>query len=143
MTRIAAFVVLLGGCSLGMQSAAAQTYACEPSSSAHAAALKAYITRLVTSSDAATVSKRQLYQLPVASASVVQIVTTKSVCRQAAEAYHAAVRGANAPKISRTVAVVKVGTSRYAVIDPQEREGEFELNVIFDANFTPLVTFQS
>jgi hypothetical protein len=45
--------------------------------------------------------------------------------------------------VSRSVAVIRVGATRYLVLDPAEREGEFEVAVIFDSDFTSLLAFNS
>jgi len=87
--------------------------------------------------------KRRAYQLPEMPSSQVQIVKTKSICQRAAQAYNKAVRGNSASQVSRTVAVIKVGSTRYLVTDPAEREGEFGVTVIFDGAFAPLLAFDS
>lgn len=135
-------LLLLPACSVGVHAAEAQTYACAASNSAPALGLQDYALRL-TGGDPSLDKKRQSYQLPKVPASQVQIVKTKSVCTQAAQAYNKAVRGNSAPQVSRTVAVIKVSTTRYLVTDPAEREGEFGVTVIFDASFSPLLAFHS
>jgi hypothetical protein len=135
-------LLLLSACSLAAHPAEAQTYACAASSSESAVGLKDYTLRL-TGGDPSLDKKRQAYLLPQVRSSQVQIVNTKKICQQAAEAYNRAVRGNSAPQVSRTVAVVKAGTTRYLVTDPAEREGEFGVTVIFDASFTPLLAFHS
>lgn len=135
-------LLLLSACSLAVRAAEAQTYACAASNSEPALGLKDYALRL-TGGDPSLDKKRQSYQLPTVPSSQVQIVKTKSVCQQAAQAYNKAVRGISAPQVSRTVAVIKVSNTRYLVTDPAEREGEFGVTVIFDASFTPLLAFHS
>lgn len=139
-TRIIGLILLVL-LALVTRTSAAQTYACDATSK-DAGALKSYVTRL-TSGDLAQDSTRITYKLPQTTAKQVTLVTTKSVCQQAAQAYHRAVRGPTPPQISRTVVVVKVGTTRYVVLDPVEREGEYEVTVIFDATFVPLAAFNS
>jgi hypothetical protein len=135
-------LLLLPACSLAVHAAEAQTYACAASNSESAVGLKDYALRL-TGGDPSLDKKRQSYQLPKVSSSQVQVVKTKSICQQAAQAYNKAVRGNSAPQVSRTVAVIKIGSTRYLVTDPAEREGEFGVTVIFDASFTPLLAFHS
>lgn len=135
-------LLLVGACAFGFKPATAQTYTCQPIDSPSSIALKDYAVRL-TGGDPSLAQTRQLYQLPVTQASKVTIVKTSSVCQQAAQAYNKAVRGAAAPQISRSVSVVKIGSTRYLVVDPAERAGEYEVNVVFDAAFVPLSSFNS
>ncbi len=134
--------LLVSACSIGVHAAEAQTYTCAASTSSAVVTLQDYALRL-TGGDPSLDRKRQSYQLPSVPASKVQIVKTKSVCQQAAQAYNKAVRGNSAPQVSRSVAVIKIGTTRYLVTDPAEREGEFGVTVIFDASFAPLLAFNS
>jgi hypothetical protein len=135
-------LLLVGACAVGIRPATAQTYTCQPTNSPSSVALKDYAVRL-TGGDPSLEETRQLHQLPTIQASKVTIIKTNSICQQAAQAYNKAVRGASAPPISRSVSVVKIGTTRYLVIDPAERAGEYEITVIFDAAFAPLSSFNS
>ena len=135
-------LLLVGACAFGINPATAQTYTCQPTNSPSSVALKDYAVRL-TGGDPSLAETRQVHQLPTTQASQVTIVKTNSTCQQAAQAYNKAVRGASAPQISRSVSVVKVGSTRYLVLDPAEREGEYEITVIFDAAFAPLSSFSS
>jgi hypothetical protein len=120
----------------------AQTFSCAPDTGVDATNLREYVVRL-TGGDPSLDAIRQRYSLPVASASQVQVVTQAKTCKTAAQAYHTAVRGSSVPQISRSVVVVKVTNSRYVVFDPAERQGEFEVTVIFDNAFQPLKSFNS
>jgi hypothetical protein len=135
-------LLLIPACSFFTHTAEAQTYACAAETSEPVVSLREYAVRL-TGGDPSLDKKRQAYQLPKATSSQIRVVKTKSVCRQAAQAYNKAVRGASAPQVSRSVAVIKVGSTRYLVTDPAEREGEFGVTVIFDASFAPLLAFNS
>jgi hypothetical protein len=119
----------------------AQTYACQPATSNAATVLRNYVLQLT--SDANYSQERQLYQLPIATSSNVQVVTQSKICKGAALAYHASVRGASAPAMPRKVVVIKVNTTRYVVIHPEEKAGEFEVTVVFDSSFQPLASFDS
>ena len=121
--------------------AASQTYTCQPATANAATVLRNYVIRLT--GDPGYAQRRQLYQLPTATSSNVQVVTRSKTCKDAAQAYHAAVRGTSAPAISRQVVVIKVGSTRYVVLDPQEQEGEYEVTVIFNSSFQPLASFNS
>jgi hypothetical protein len=135
-------LLLVGACAFGINSATAQTFTCQPTNSPSSVALKDYAVRL-TGGDPSLAQTRQVYQLPTAQAAKVTIVKTASTCQQAAQAYNKAVRGASAPQISRSVSVIKIGSTRYLVLDPTERQGEYEVTVIFDAAFVPLRAFNS
>jgi hypothetical protein len=120
------------------QTGAAQTYTCF-SDTAHE--LFTYVVRLVTAADSATVATRNAYHLPATSASKVTVVSTPSVCSQAGSAYHAAVSAPGTPAGSRTLLVIKVGNSRYVVVDPNEAKGEFGVNIVFDSQWQVLFSF--
>jgi hypothetical protein len=119
----------------------AQTYTCLPDTTEKTQILRDHIVSLVTGTDSETVATRNAYQLPVVAASKVTVVTTSSVCRKAGAAYHAAVTPPGTPQVSRTLVVIKVGTMRYVVLDPNERAGEFENHVVFDAKWNRLIGF--
>jgi hypothetical protein len=103
--------------------------------------LKNYLVRLVTAAPSSeSDSTRLLYQLPAGTASIVVNQTSRSLCTQAAQAYHNAI-APGTPHVSRTVAVYKVGTNRYVVLDPAEPYGEFQYHIVFDQSFTRLHAF--
>ncbi|MGH9894261.1 MAG: hypothetical protein ACREA0_20210 [bacterium] len=118
--------------------ASAQTYTCL-SDTTHT--LYHFVVRLVTGTDSATVATRDALQLPAVAPSKVTVVTTATVCNKAGDAYHAAVTPAGTPPVSRTLVVVKVGSTRYVVLDPNELRGEFESNIVFDAKWNFLIGF--
>jgi hypothetical protein len=127
---------------VGARPVAGQAYSCAADTTTDATNLRDYVVRL-TGGDPSLDQTRRVYELPLTSASQVKTETLPKICTAAARAYHLAVRGPSAPAISRKVVVVKVGTSRYVVLDPAERQGEFEVTVIFDARFHALVSFNS
>jgi hypothetical protein len=135
-------LLVVSAAAVGVKPGNAPTYACVAPTDENAIALQDYAVRL-TGGDPALAAKRQAYQLPAATPSQIQVVKTKSVCQRAAQAYNKAVRGASAPQVSRGVVVLTIGTTRYMVLDPAERQGEFEVTVIFDSAFTPLAAFNS
>jgi hypothetical protein len=128
---------------LAARPAIGQTYSCLPDTSITTINLKDYMLRLTSGADTSYEATRQQYQLPLAPATQVQVVTRTKTCKAAAQAYHRAVRGAAAPPISRSVAVIKVGSSRYVVLDPTEHEGEYQVTVIFNGSFQSLAAFNS
>jgi len=113
----------------------AQTYICL-SDTTHT--LYYYVVRLVTGTGSAMVANRNRYSLPAVAKSKVSVVTTATICRQAGAAYHAAVTPPGTPPVSRTLVVVKVGTTRYIVVDPNQKAGEFEVNEVFDSKWNRL-----
>ena len=132
-------LLLLGLASRGT----AQTYTCLPATSSEAVALKDYMDRLVTRTDSESVATRTQYHLPALSASKVTVVTATSVCNRAGDAYHTTVAKPGTPRVTRTLVVIKVGGSRYVVLDPNEHMGEFQLNAIFDIKWRYLIGFTS
>lgn len=119
-----------------------QTYSCAPIAGTDALNLRDYVVRL-TGGDPSLTSTRLEYQLPLTSPSQVKTVGQSNTCSEAAQAYHLATRGPSVPAISRSVVVIKVGNSRYVVMDPVELAGEFQVTVIFNSNFQALVSFDS
>jgi len=120
-----------------------QTYRCLPVTSFETVALKDYMDRLVTGTDSESVATRTQYHLPALSASRVTVVTARSVCNRAGDAYHTTVAKPGTPRVPRTLVVIKVGGSRYVVLDPNEHAGEFQLNAIFDSKWHYLIGFTS
>jgi len=43
--------------------------------------------------------------------------------------------------VSRTLVVIKVGTTRYVVLDPNQLNGEFRSNIVFDSKWKVLIGF--
>src|SRR5438876_7262727 len=84
-TRVGAAVLFLLALAAG--DAAAQIYTCQPATSNAATVLRNYVVRLTGNPGYA--QRRQLYQLPTATSSNVQIVTQSKTCKDAAQAYHA------------------------------------------------------
>jgi len=121
--------------------AKAQTYKCLPDTAEQSEVLRDYVVDLVTGTDSGIVTNRRLYHLPAVAKSKVTVVTTSSVCSQAGAAYHRAVTAPGTPPVSRTLVVIKVGTTRYVVLDPNHRNGEFESNLVFDTHWTLLIGF--
>jgi hypothetical protein len=144
MTQFSRAVLLLSVvmCSSGA-GASAQTYTCLSGTVWAASSLRDYVVRLVTGTDSASVATRTRYQLPATTASKVTVETSSTVCNKAGGAYHSAEVPAGTPAISRTLAVVKVGATRYVVLDPNERVGEYEVNIVFDSKWVMLVRFTS
>lgn len=121
----------------------AQTYTCRSATAAATLAMQDYVVRLVTGTDSETVATRTRYQLPVVDSSKVSIVTTIKTCQSAGAAFEKAVNPPGTPAVSRSMVVIKVSNSRYVIVDPDERVGEYEANVVTDANFNVLAKFTS
>lgn len=136
----AAVALLLAALPVGLQ---AQTYTCLPDTATQAQILRDYVVGVVTGTDSISAATRTAYHLPAVAASKVTVVTTASVCRQAGDAYHAAITDPGTPVVPRTLVVIKVSTSRYLVLDINQRMGEFELHYVFDSRWSPLVAFGS
>jgi hypothetical protein len=121
-------------------SASGQTYTCLTASDSGAISLRDYIVSLVTATtDTAVTSTRDLYQLPATTASNVTIQSGAATCNKAGAAYNAA-QNAN-PAISRTLVVIKIGSTRFVVLDPNQRAGEFQVHTIFDSKWSYLAQF--
>jgi len=139
--RIALLVSVVTSCALAR--GAAQTYTCLAGTQWAASSLRDYVVRLVTGTDSESVATRNRYQLPATIASKVTVETSSTLCNKAGAAYHTAVTAPGTPPVSRTLALVKVGSTRYVVLDPNQRAGEFEVNIVFDSKWIRLVGFSS
>ncbi len=96
-------------------------------------ALANYITSLVTATDSATIARRNRYGLPALPSSAVTVVTDSATCRGYADAYSAIVNP-SAPMVGRRVYVVQAGSTRAVILDPNQKAGEWRLEIIFDTN---------
>lgn len=105
--------------------------------------MRDYIVSLVTGTDSVTVATRTQYQLPIVDASKVSVVTAANTCQRAGGAYEKALNPAGTPAVSRSMVVIKIGTTCFAIIDPAERNGEYEVNMITDNKFNVLAQFAS
>jgi len=134
-----------GACILTLPLAriSAQTYTCRSATSAQALAMQDYMVRLVTGSDSASVATRTAYQLPSLAASKVSVVTNTNTCKSAGTAYEKALNPSGTPAVSRSMVVIQIGTTRYGILDPNEKNGEYEVNMITDNKFVVLAKFSS
>lgn len=121
-----------------------QTYQCLPDTATDAQVLFDAVVSIVTGTTAQADSTRAAYNLPAVTASKVSIVTTSSLCAAAGAAYHTAVAAPGTPPVSRTLVVIKIGTTRYVVSDPTETGGSgYNLHAVFDKTWHFLVGFAS
>lgn len=113
--------------------------ASDSSSSAEIVALK----RMMTSTDTRWTSTRDAYSLPVVSDTAIVLISDTSLCGQAADAYNAALPAALQVS-NRSVYVIRVGSSRYVVWDPQTANSsasEFQVLMVLDQTFAVLAKF--
>lgn len=103
---------------------------------AEAAGIVNYAKLLV--SEASLEDTRIRYGLDVVAQSEIEIIQAPNLCSEAGAAYASALNGTQ----TRQVHVVRVGT-RYIVVDPEERVGEFLLYMVFDSTWHRLASFAS
>lgn len=130
---LALLIVLSGVCAAP---ARAQCRAADAGS----ATLIRSLTRITTATDSVTVQSRRQLAIPAVPASQVTLVTTKTVCSKALQAYAPEVARSDGIVPSSAAYVVKVGTT-YVVYDPVERAGEFGLNVVMTSQYQVLSRF--
>lgn len=92
-------------------------------------------TYIVTGTDSITGAARTKFNLPQVPANSVIAVSTTSVCQRAALAYGRNLSPADTTT-SRLVYVIRIGTTRYVVGDPNVTAGEFMMQMVFDTAFT-------
>lgn len=108
--------------------AAGQTSPCLPND-AGATTLVQYVTRLIASTDSVVVALRASLGLNNISVSEVSVITSGATCTQAR---HAIDSLANTPNSSRRIYVVKAGSTRFFVRDPNATAGEWTPAFVFD-----------
>ena len=97
----------------------------------------AYADALATSSDSVFVETRDRYGILPVLASEVELVTDSETCKTAGLEYKKTLDlSGEAPLVH----VVRIGT-RYIVMNPDQRAGEFIVYVVFDDQFSKLATF--
>ncbi len=134
LIKIAAVIgILVAGCRMmAGPTPTALTARCRLASD-ESTALVAYLSKLATATDPATVATRIAYALPVVAATSVVAVTDEIVCAAAADAFNNALDPSN-QVAGRSVYVVRVGTVYY-VEDPTAGAGEFAMGMTMDANY--------
>jgi hypothetical protein len=113
---------------LSVRSAVGQTSPCLPSDSG-ATQLVHYVTYLITSNDPDVVTLRGSLGLNNVSVNQVSVVTTGPDCTKARQAVDSL---ASTPNSTRRMYVVKVGSKRFFVRDPNATAGEYTPAIVFD-----------
>jgi len=96
---------------------------------------------LASDTDSITAVSRTLYNLPQLPEDSVSLVSDSATCMRAVLAYG---RNLDVPDTTtpRQVILVRFGSARYVVGDPQVTDGEFTIDMVFDSSFTTvLATF--
>jgi hypothetical protein len=94
-----------------------------------------------TTSDTATVSRRQRWNLPVVSVSQIAVVSDTTKCRRAVNAYNTALLPDSA--VSASVYLFSYGPTRYIAVDTSRHAGEWDMHIVFDTSFSsPLQIFR-
>lgn len=93
---------------------------------------------IVSGADSFSIGERSYLNLPQLPDDSVTAVSDSSTCNRAAVAFG---RNLTIPDTTspRQVYVARIGSTRYAVGDPQVSKGEFMINMIFDTSFTTLL----
>lgn len=126
--------LLVSTCLISRPAMAQSGSACRPTDK-YASHLQSELISMATAARADS-SVRAAFHLPLVTASDVQIVSDSATCASAAAAYdREMVRLFNETSRSRTVHVVRVGTSGYAIMDPSEQAGEWIPVVFVDTSF--------
>lgn len=89
-----------------------------------------YARQLGTDTTTSFADRRLAYDIPLTTLSEVQPVFDSAVCRRAAQAYEQELDLPGQP----SVYVVRIGT-RYVVLDPDTKRGEFSVYLVLDMNF--------
>ena len=122
----------------------AQSFSCDSSTNV-AAGLKKYIVLLVTAQpgDSLLNVNRVSHHLPWGSADIVQFESDPAIGTAAGMAFYAVLSPGNPPAQRDHLVVIRVGTDRLIVYDPDQElpESEFELHVIFDSEWNVLASF--
>jgi len=92
---------------------------------------------LATATDTSNVARRLKMGLPAIESSEVTLVADTAVCRNAVNAFNAALLPDSAT--TTEVYVIRFGSTRYVVVDDLRRAGEWAYRVIFDSAFTQVL----
>lgn len=114
------------------------TGGCDPDTGGTYQYLRNRYTTIAT--DSATGESRAQLGIPLLSANQVTFVTDSTSCRQASAAYTQA-EGDNVS--GRLVYLLRLGSSRYLVVDKNKYAGEWLIVWVFDSAFTPLIRLAS
>jgi len=99
--------------------------------------LLAYATVLAASSESVYVETRELYAILPVDMMDVERVERAETCKRAGREYHQTLKlRGEAPAVH----VIRIGT-RYIVMNPSQRVGEFIPFVVFDERFNELAVF--
>ena len=141
-----ATILCLTGCAAGISvpSGYGQTYMCLLATDSLAINLRDYVVQLVTATDSASVVHRIRYRLPITTANKVSVQTAESTCSTAGAKYHAATSVPGSPAISRTLVVIRIGTTRFVVRDTEWAMGGggYSPTVVFDKNWNKLAGWE-
>ena len=108
---------------------------CVDPSSQRALDLKHLVGVMVSQSDTVAANERARFSLPLLAASQVTMVTDTTVCRAASNAYDGV---ASMEPVDKPVVVLALGTQRLVIKD--YRFGEWLLAILFNSNFTTMIT---
>jgi len=96
----------------------------------------AFLDTAVVSSDSVLgIGTREQLQLPAGPVSSVTVVTDPIICHRAAVASGLARKTPDSMAVA-SVAVVRVGATRYVVFDTTSQAGEYHIGLTFDTMFT-------
>jgi hypothetical protein len=112
----------------------AQTTKCRPADGV-SQMLILHLQDMMTTTDPDVISARDnAFRVPVVSVSQITLVTDARTCDKAATAYGPPPGSTVTP----AVYVVKLGSKGYAVLDPNQRAGQFQMVKIFDTKWVLL-----
>lgn len=82
---------------------------------------------------------REDLDVPLADSTQVRLIQDDSICQVAVTAYNKAI-GEN-PNTPQCVHVVKLGPTRYIVVDPEVGTGSWGIYVVLDENFRKVYSY--
>jgi len=127
-TRFAlAFALALGA----SEPAAQTTPKCRPAD-AYTANLISHLVYRISATDPRDIRLRDsVYKIPVVASGQITVVKDERVCGKLIEAYSRDADG----RVPVSLYVINLGTKHYAVMDPEDKAGEFSIVLIYDSRY--------
>ena len=93
-----------------------------------------WVKKLVTATDAESMTKRATYQLPAVAEKEVALVSDGATCEKATAAFNK-IPGGDPAGSPQPLWVIKVGPTRYMVVQKASQEGAQPKRAVFNENF--------
>ncbi len=105
----------------------------------NAEGLKTFGKLLVEGAEERWQAAREDMDVPLADSTQVRLIQDGSICQEAVTAYNKAI--GEPPDTPRSVHAVKLGPTRYIVVDPEVGAGSWGIYAVLDENFRKVYSY--